>query len=57
MKPILYFVICLFGLLSCAKSRTCSCTDGYSYTVTTSKKSAQDACEKYSVSGIECKIN
>jgi len=57
MKPIFYFVISLSGLVSCAKSRTCTCTDGHKYTVTTSKKTAEDACKKYSTEGIECKVN
>ncbi|WP_186280232.1 hypothetical protein [Fluviicola chungangensis] len=57
MKPIFYFVICLCGLLSCTKSRTCTCSDGQSYTVNTSKKTAEAACAKYSVGGVDCKIN
>ena len=57
MKPILYFVIVLSVLVSCTKSRTCECSDGYSYSIKTSKKTAQDACEKYSTEGVDCNIN
>lgn len=57
MKPIFYFVIALSGLVSCTRSRTCECSDGYKYSINTSKKTAQDACEKYSTEGVDCNIN
>jgi hypothetical protein len=57
MNKIFYFAVALFVLGSCQKSQTCTCSDGYKFTVKASKKTAQDTCEKYSDGDIECKIN
>lgn len=54
MKRIFYFVILLFGFLSCQKSATCKCSDGYSFSVNASKKTMKEACSKYSTETISC---
>lgn len=56
MNKIFYFAVALFLLASCQKSQTCDCSDGYSFTVKASRKTAEDACEKYSGENIDCKI-
>ncbi|MNU69525.1 hypothetical protein D3C71_589110 [compost metagenome] len=57
MKRIFYFVIPLFGFLSCQKTSTCKCTDGHSYSVDASKKTLKEACDKYSTEEISCKAS
>nr|WP_294861430.1 hypothetical protein [uncultured Fluviicola sp.] len=57
MNKIFYFAVGLFTLVSCQKSQTCTCSDGYTFTVKASKKTAADTCEKYSDEKIDCKIN
>ncbi|MNJ84100.1 hypothetical protein D3C87_15430 [compost metagenome] len=57
MKRIFYFVIPLFGFLSCQKATTCKCTDGHSYSVEASKKTLKEACDKYSTEEISCKTS
>lgn len=54
MKRIFYFVIPLFGFLSCQKSATCKCSDGYTFSVDASRKTMKEACSKYSTDKISC---
>ncbi len=54
MKRIFYFVIPLFGVLSCQKSTTCKCSDGHSFSVDTSKKTLKEACSKYTTETVTC---
>ncbi len=57
MKRIFYFVIPLFGILSCQKVSTCKCTDGHSYSVDASKKTLKEACDKYATEKISCEVS
>jgi hypothetical protein len=57
MIRIFYFVVAFTTLSACNKERTCSCSDGYKMTIKATKNTAQDACDKYSTPGVECKID
>lgn len=39
--------IFVLSLSSCVKTRSCNCSDGYSFSVTGTKAASKTACESY----------
>jgi hypothetical protein len=50
------FTLSALGILSCSKTRVCECSDGYQLEITSTKKQAEQACEKLNTEQISCKL-
>lgn len=51
------FLIPVLMIVSCSKSRTCTCSDESIFYVKGSKKQTKQACEKYNTESVTCEVN
>jgi hypothetical protein len=54
---LILFAISALSVLSCSKTRVCECSDGYQLEITSTKKQAEQACEKLNTEEVSCKLN
>lgn len=54
---LILFTISALTMLSCSKTRVCECSDGYQIEIKTTKKQAEQACEKLNTEEVSCKLH